>query len=470
MKKTGMKISKMAIVFGAVAIATPSMAQYEGTRVYDRIGHGEDSINTLGNIVSWKDSYKAKDYKGAYEPWKAVLEKAPCAEVTTYAWGAHMLATLLTGEQDLTKKRAYFSELMNLYDVRLANLDALNSFTKVKNRATKGDIVARKAFDYAYYGAGVVEGYTYDKAYDMMSEGIALINKEGAKEVAGYVLDKFFELSYNKYMQDNTGFREQFLKDYMDSREACQTMLSLANEAKDPEAAKKIVDQYDPTLNRIETLFAQSKAADPEQLVAIFGPKIEQNKDNLAYLKSALVLLAANDCDNTEVYFKAAEYAYHIEPSYESAIGTAQKYYKDGKTAESVQYFDKALELCSTDQTKAAISLKIANALSKSGDSDKAYNYLDKAITYNPTIAGKAYYVKAQILASNKKFTDAIAFCDKAATEDVSISGSAQRLKEKIQEVQQKSAEYERQNAAYQAEQAKRKREEDFWKAGGTNK
>ena len=159
----------------------------------------------------------------------------------------------------------------------------------------------------------------------------------------------------------------------MESREACEKMLSLANEASDSVSAQKIVAQYDPTLNHIETMFAQSKAANREQLIAIFGPKIEENKTNLQYLKTALVLLSANDCDDTDIYFKAAEYAYNIEPSYESAIGTAQKYSKEGKVAESIQYYDKALELCSTDQNKAAISLKIANALTKNNDDEKAF-------------------------------------------------------------------------------------------------
>lgn len=464
-----MELKKLMTVLSLAAVGVPAVAQYEGTTYRDRIGHGEDSVTTLGNLVLYKDCYKAKDYAGAYEPWKQVLAKAPCVEVATYAYGADILAQLLVKEQDMAKKKAYFNELMALYDTRLENLTALNSFTSVKRRATKGDVLARKAFDYAYYGAGVADNYTLNEAYTRLREGIDLINSEGAKEVPGFVLDKFFETSYQKYAADVNGFREQFLKDYMESRDACQTMLSLANEAADSVAARKIVAQYDPTLSRIETMFAQSKAADRDQLIAIFTPKVEENKTNLAYLKSALVLLAANDCDDTDVYFKAAEYAYNIEPSYESAIGTAQKYYKEGKVSESVQYYDKALELCSTPQNKAAISLKIATAMSKSGESDKALSYLDKAISYNPAITGKAYFVQAQILASNKKLSEAAAYCDKAAAADVSISGSCNRLKEKILEVQRKTAEYERQNAEYQKEKAKRDKEENFWKAGGAN-
>ena len=125
-----MKFTKIATVLGLTAVCVPTMAQYEGTRVYDRIGHGQDSITTLGNIVAYKDSYKAQDYVGAYEPWKAVFTMAPCAEVSTYAYGAMILANVLVKEQDMTKKKAYFNELMNLYDTRLKHMDALNSFTK----------------------------------------------------------------------------------------------------------------------------------------------------------------------------------------------------------------------------------------------------------------------------------------------------------------------------------------------------
>lgn len=459
-----MKFKQFTVVLSLAAATTPVMAQYEGTRVYDRIGHGEDSVATLRNLTLYADCYKAGDYEGAYQPWKDVFTKAPMAQVSTYTYGAAILANLILKSQDVAKKKVYFNELLGVYDTRIKNLDALNSFTKENKRATKGDILARKAFDYAHYGPGIDSEFSLDKAYNMFREGIDLINTNGAKEVEGFVLDKFFDISYQKFQANKDGFREQFLKDYLESREACEKMLSLANEAEDTVAAQKIVAQYDPTLNRIETLFAQSKAADKTQIVAIFGPKIEENKSNLAYLKSALMLMSANDCDDTEVYFKAAEYAYQIEPSYESAIGTAQKYAKEGKTAESVQYYDKALELCPTDAAKASIAMKIANALAKTGSTEKAYSYLTKAVGYNKAVTGKCHLLRAQFLAIEKKYGDAIAYCNKAIAEDISISGSANRLKSSIVEIQRKTSEYEKANAAYKEEKAKREKEENFWK------
>ena len=461
-----MKTKYFATLLALSAASVSGYAQYAGTRVDDRIGHGQDSIDVRQNLSLFQQFIGQQDFKSAYDPWKVVFTKAPFAQLSIYTNGVYMIANLLTKETDPTKKKAYYDELMNIYDTRLKNLDGLNSFARADKQVTPGEVLARKAYDYACYAPNLDKSYSLDNAYKMFREAIDMIKKSGATEIQGFVLDAFIAVSYEKYKLDNNGFREQFLTDYLEGREVCEYMLEKARTATSEAAAQKIVQQYDPTLAHIETMFAESKAADREQILAIFGPKVEANKDNLAYLKSALMLMAANDCDDSEIYYKAAEYAYKIEPSYESAIGTAQKYSKEGKTAESIQYYDKALELCKTDENKAAIAIKVANALAKSGNVSKAYSYLDKAVGYNPDVTGKCNFMRAQFLTTEHKFGEAIAMCDKATQADISLSGAAGRLKSKIQEVQRKNAEYQKANAEYQAEKAKRDREEEFWKAG----
>ncbi|MCM1109488.1 MAG: hypothetical protein NC388_10665 [Clostridium sp.] len=461
-----MKTKYFATLLGLAAATVPACAQYEGTKFDDRIGHGQDSIDVRQNMSLFQQFIGQQDYKSAYDPWKVVFTKAPFAQVSIYAYGVYIVSVMLEQETDVAKKKEYFDELMGIYDTRIKNLDGLNSFTRADKQVTAGEILARKAFDYARYAPGLDKEYSLDKTYDMFRHSIDMVKESGAKEIEGFVLDMFIAVSYEKYKLDNNGFREQFLTDYLEGREVCETMLEKARTATSEAQAQKIISQYDPTLAHIEALFVESKAADREQILAIFGPKVEANKDNLAYLKSALQLMSANDCDDSDIYYKAAEYAYKIEPSYESAIGTAQKYNKEGKTAESIQYYDKALELCKTTENKASISIKIANALAKSGDVSKAYGYLDKAEGFNPDVAGKCNFIRAQLLTTEHKFGEAIAMCDKATQADISLSGAAGRLKSKIQEVQRKNAEYQKANAEYQAEKAKRDREEEFWKAG----
>ena len=461
-----MKMKNVFLAIAMMAVSATAMAQYEGTAWYDRIGTGEDSLRTRQNLSMFQTAINSSNWAEAYEAWKPAFEKAPFAQMGLYTNGAYMMAMLIQGEQDTAKKQQYFQELMNIYDTRVKNLEGLNSFTRADRRATEGDVIARKAYDYAAYAPSCDPAYTLDKAYDMFKDGINKINEQGGREVEGFVLDAFFRVSYAKYQADNNGFRESFLQDYLESKDVCDKMLQLAKEESDPEKAQKIVAKYDQPLNTIEGLFAESKAADRDQIVAIFTPKIEANKDNLAYLKSALTLMAANDCDDTPVYYKAAEYAYRIEPTFETAIGTAQKYYKDGKTTESVKYYNDAINLCQSDTQKGNIALRVAAAMRKGGDFKSAYEYLDKAMQYNPDLEGKCYMQRANIATKEKNYAQAKTYCDKAAAADITLAGQAQRLKSSIQTVEAHNAEYARQKAEYDRQQAELKAEEDFWKAG----
>ena len=462
-----MKLKNLFLAVGLAVVCAPAMAQYEGTSVDERIPGDEEAVKKIRQHLSlFQMAINNNQFEDAYESWKPVFEEAPFAQVGIYTNGAYMLAMLISKEQDAAKKQQYFKELMNIYDTRIKNLEGLNSFTKPHRRATEGDVLTRKGYDYANYGPTCDPEYTLDNAYAMLSNGIRLINEQGGREADGAMLYKFFETSFAKYKADNNGFREQFLQDYLDSKESCEKMLQRAKEETDTAQALKIVNMYDPTLQNIEYYFAASKAADRDQIIAIFTPKIEANKDNLSYLKSALTLMSANDCDDTDVYYKAAEYAYKIEPTFESAIAMAQKCGKAGKPAESVKYYNDALDLCKSDVQKGNIAIRVANAMQKSGDFSGAGNYLDKAVQYNPDLAGKCFMQRAVIAVKEKNYSQALAFCSQAAQADVTLTGQAARLKQNIQTVQAHNAEYARQKAEYDRQQAEIKREEDFWKAG----
>lgn len=465
-----MKLTKIFVTIGLAAAVLPVMAQYENTDTRQRIdmidATEEEKTNIRQNLSLFQTAIEQNNLADAYEAWKPVFEKAPFSQVGIYTNGAYMLFMMVQQEQDAAKKQQLFKELMNVYDTRVKNLEGLNSFTPEHRRATDGDVIARKAYDYAFLAPQADPTYTLDKAYALFSDGISKINEHGGREVEGFVLDAFFRVSYAKYQADNNGFREQFLQDYLESKEVCDKMLQLAKEETDPARAQKIVEKYDAPLNTIEGLFAESKAADRDQIIAIFTPKVEANKDNLAYLKSALTVMAANDCDDTPIYYKAAEYAYNIEPTYESAIGTAQKYYKDGEVAKSIKYYNDAIELCKSDVQKGNIALRIAAAMRKSGDTQSAFEYLDKAVQFNPDLEGKCYMQRANIATKAKNYADAKSYCDKAAAADITLAGQAQRLKQSIQTVEAHNAEYARQKAEYDRQQAEIKAEEDFWKAG----
>jgi tetratricopeptide (TPR) repeat protein len=328
-------------------------------------------------------------------------------------------------------------------------------------------VLIAKANYYHIYGYGVDGNeYTYNKIYDMYAKGIKAINEEGGREVKGAYIQYFFSVSHELYKVSNDYYREQFLNDYLETKEVCEKMLQLAKEETDPERAQAIVNEYDRPLAVIEQVFAESGAANREQLIAMFTPKVEANKDNLNYLRSAMTVLSANECDDTEVYYKAAEYAYQIEPTYESAIGMASWSKQQGKMQDMLKYYEKAIELCQTDATRGRISLVIASSLINSKQYTGALVYLDKAIAYNNDLAGRAKMQKAAVYTALGQYSQALTYCDQASAADITVSGAANRLSSKIREVQANAAANARAKAAYDAYIAKQKAEEDFWGGG----
>ncbi len=464
-----MKLSKVILSIAMVGISSTAMAQYEGTTWEQRIGTGQDSIDTRQNLSLFQMSFENKEYAEAYTSWKAIIEKAPCAQKGVYTKGAFMLYSLITTETDNAKKLQYFNDLMMLFDTRVKNLDALNSFENEKGRSTMGDVLSLKA-DYYNWTAPTVEGseYTLNKSYANYSEAIKMINENGGREIEGSVLQNFFLVSDAMYKAAPDVMREKYLQDYLDSKDACEKMLQLAKEAKNEgneEKANKLLEKYDGPLALIEQTFTQSGAADREQIINVYTKKLEKYKTDGAKLNSALNLMAQNDCDDSDIYYQYAEAAYNIEPTYQSAIGCAQFAQKQGKTEESAKYYDKALELASNDNVKGAICLRISKALAAT-DVDKSNSYIEKAIAFNADLAGKAYLQQAINMVHADKFNEAISFCDKAKENDITVAGSADRLKANIQHAQAVNAENAKKKAEYDEYKANQKKEEDFWNGG----
>ena len=59
----------------ALASAAASAQDLQGTTIYDRIGHGQDSIDVLGSLSLYQEAFKSQSYLEALEPWEFVIEK-----------------------------------------------------------------------------------------------------------------------------------------------------------------------------------------------------------------------------------------------------------------------------------------------------------------------------------------------------------------------------------------------------------
>ena len=123
------------------------------------------------------------------------------------------------------------------------------------------------------------EQWTEDKAYDMLSEAIEL----GKADNQYYIIGDFMKISTQKFKNDDT-HREQLIQDYLTASEYINVIAenTQKSNSKQKEALLKAVAT---TKENVDAYFINSGAAECDQLNAIYAPKIEENKDNLEYLK-----------------------------------------------------------------------------------------------------------------------------------------------------------------------------------------
>ena len=466
-----MKIRTLAFACLAT-FASAAMAQFEGATIDERLAAtaGEDSVVVgRGHISSCQMGIENKNWKDAHISWKWLMKHAPYAISGLYKGHApFMLYQLIIAEQDQTKKLEYFNDLMYMFDQRAARLDTLNSMEKRDNlKSTLGDVLAIKA-DYYNWTAPSTQGsnYTLNKSYKNYSDAIRMINEKGGREVEGSVLQNFFLTSDAMYKSAPNALREQYLQDYLDSKDACETMLQLAKEAQaagEDAKAQKLLAKYEGPLALIEQTFANSGAADREQIIAIYTKKFEEYKTDVAKLNSSLNLMAQNGCDDDSIYFVYAKAAYDIQPTFTASIGLAQKAQKDGKATEALSYYDKALELAADDATRGRICIKVAQALISSGGFAKGEEYIKKAIEFNPSLTGAAYWQMAMSLIKAHDLKGAVSYCDMAGQADITYANRAEDMKKRLNEAIAQQATNARMQAEYNEYMRKKKAEEDFW-------
>ena len=380
-----MRIKMITSLFMLFIGVTASMAQ-KGVTDGSRFGHGEDSINCLKNISIYTEYVKTNNFKDAYTPWKHVFNDAPIAQVSTYTNGAKILRWLIANEKDAAKQKAYFNELMGIYDQRIKYLDVLNTY--VRNPSTKGSIIALKAHDYYTMG-----NFDNNVAYSMFKEAINL-----EKENSDYfVLTEFME-SATKKLKAEPNYKEDFIQDYL-------LASAYADQAYKAATKEKTKSLLKVTKDNIDAFFINSGTATCENLQNIYGPKVAQNKTNLEYLKKVLSVMELLGCTEEQAYFDAAEAANAIEPTAATAVGCGYMYFKKGDIEKCLDYFDQAISIESDPVKKADYAYKASAILFSKKQYSRARQYANKSISLNPN-NGNPYILIAQMYAASPNWSD----------------------------------------------------------------
>lgn len=374
------------------ALASSAVMAQKGVEDGSRFGHGQDSIDCLNNISLYSENLKTKNYADAYTYWQKVFADAPVSRHSLYTDGVTILKNLIAGTKVLEERKAYADEMMKVYDQQLQYLDKLNLLRKTP--WTEYYVKGEKAHNYLTYYPKMDN----NQAYDMLRE---VIETAGSKNQY-YIIGDYMKVSLAKFKADET-HRETFIQDYLTSAEHIAAIAEKVQTMSNPNP--KLIEAVAKIKDNVDGYFINSGAAECDQLEAIYAPKVEENKEDLEYLRKVVSVMAMLDCTESETYYNASEYAHHIAPTAATAAGCAYRYLKRGDMAKSIEYFDQAIELDTVAESKAEYYYKAAVVLNSDRQLSKAKNYVSKAISLNGN-KGVYHILLANIYAAAPQWND----------------------------------------------------------------
>ncbi len=405
--KKGIKILFTGLI---VVLTFTASAQLEGSK------YGQDSMACKTKISLYRESYRQKNYVDAYTNWKWVVQNCPMSTKNIFLNGPVILDNLIENEKDSIKKAAYIQEIFDLYDLRIKCYHSDEAYSlgqiavnMMKYRAYEWE-KAYQTFNKAIELGGVnttpqVLDYYFQTAERYMN------NKNLTSEVMMDAYDKITEILDFKLDESEIAFEKSMRKIYdlqsrLDSGLVSKEEYDGSYEdcAKDSAKAANVFDQYQRVGKNMELRF--TKYAKCEDLVLIYGKKLEQSKDE-RMLNQILKFFGKENCIDNEVYRTAVEELHKIKPTAKTAYSLAFTcFYKRKTYQDAVNYCKEALSLFEKESDKIKTYYLLAECYKQLGQYSAARETAYNILKLNPSEAnayiliGDLYYSSGGVCGS----------------------------------------------------------------------
>lgn len=324
-------MKKLSIVAATLCTAVAAFAQ-KGVEDNSTYGHGEDSLRCIQNLVVYSDAVKLKDFKGAYEPWLVVFNECPLAKKTNlYIDGVKIVKALLAKEKDPAKREEYFQTLLKIYDQR-------SKYYGSNKKYPTSYLMGMKGLDVLAFKEGVIE-------HTKRALGFFEHSFQGPAETIQPAFASSYMFATVSLFKNDVLTSEQVVNNYL-TASGVITKLEAAATDKNRQTIQDAKAQ-------VEQVFAQSGAADCATIIKIFGPQLDENVENLEWLKRVNKLLAKGDCTEEDLFYATSERLHKIEPEASSARGLARMYIKQNDMEKAISYYNEAISLETDANDKA---------------------------------------------------------------------------------------------------------------------
>lgn len=327
-----------------------------GAEEGSKFGSGKDSIRCLKNLSLYVEYFKQNNYEDALEHWKVVYNECPRASKNIYLHGEDMLVSDIEDTDDQDKKEELLDSLMRLYDKRIEYF------------GQEGYVTGKKALDLIKYGESSAENL--QKAYDLLDKSVDLRGGESSAAILVNYVNTARKLYENELIGD---------KALMDNY---ATTLDFVERKLEEDPGNKMLERAEETLDKI---FETSGAATCDNLISLYKPRFEEEKDDIDELNNIIRLLTDAKCTESDLYLEANIQLNKLEPDDGIAHHIAQLFLEKEDYDKTVEYYKKAIETAGDDEKKAEYYTELATlTYEELEDNVTARDHAREAIDLNP--------------------------------------------------------------------------------------
>jgi hypothetical protein len=355
-------------------ILLAAVALFAGQNIVSAQGkYGADSAECLKYLSYYQEYWKQKNYDSALPNWRKAYSVCPAtASQNMFIHGTRLMTRQLDKIKDPAMRSAIIDTIITLQDQRMA--------TYPKKRQ---EILNNKG-QYMINYRGSDSKYIY--------ENLSVIVDQLGSNTSGSILVNLLQSGIALY-RENKLTADDVIGLYDKVSEAINGAKAKSDAEIEDNAKAKAT---------IESIFADSKVASCDNLIAIFGPRYEADPNNLALVSNIVKLMnTADDCASNDLYLKAVTSMYKLDPSYRSAYALFRLNSARGNIADAGKYLEEAIASPeSDDATDAQYCYELAAFAYKNGLRGKAADAARKAIELDNGFAGKAYMILGNLWAS----------------------------------------------------------------------
>ena len=362
-------MKKLLLTFFAASAALLGMSQMASAQGK----YGADSAECIKYLSYYQEYYKQKNYDSALPNWRRAYALCPPqASQNMFVHGTTLMTRLYNATKDAAQKSAVVDTILALQDQRMA------AYPK-----SRKSILNNK-------GQYIINYRSNDASY--LYKNLTEIMNELGAETKGGIMVNVLQAAIAMYRENQL------------SADDVIAMYDNISELLDNAPAKSEADEEEnmKTKATVESLFADSKVASCENLIAIFGPRYEADPENLALVSNIVKLMnTAEDCASNDLYLKAVTSMYKLDPSYRSAYALFRLNSARDNVADAGKYLEEAIASEESDAaTDAQYYYELALFAYKNGMRSKAYEAARKAIDMDYGYAGKSYIILGNLWAS----------------------------------------------------------------------